>query len=112
MEHDFPAIGKKMMLLNAYSFESVDNHPNLILLAIEDISERKHAEVELRQTEQRKDSFWIRYRKNSLPPSEGSVDYFNPQWMEYTGLSFEQLRDWGRKQIIHPTTKTNTFEDG
>ncbi len=32
----------------------------------------------------------------------GDVDYFNPQWMEYTGLTFEAIRDWGWKQFIHP----------
>ncbi len=103
MEHDFPAIGKKIMLLNARSFESVDNHPTLILLAIEDITERKQAEVELRQSEK-----LPKFILDSIPQKlvttkpDGSVDYFNPQWMEYTGLSFEQVRDWGWKQFIHP----------
>ncbi|MDP9161172.1 MAG: PAS domain-containing sensor histidine kinase, partial [Acidobacteriota bacterium] len=32
----------------------------------------------------------------------GEVDYFNAQWMEFTGLSFEQIRDWGWTQFIHP----------
>jgi PAS domain S-box-containing protein len=30
------------------------------------------------------------------------VDYINPQWTEFTGLSFEQIRDWGWPQFIHP----------
>ncbi len=45
IEHDFPAIGKKVMLLNARRFQSVDSQPDMLLLAIEDISERKQAEV-------------------------------------------------------------------
>ena len=32
----------------------------------------------------------------------GEVDYFNQQWMEFTGLPFEQIRDWGWKEFIHP----------
>ena len=32
----------------------------------------------------------------------GDVDYFNRQWMEFTGLSFEQIRDWGWTQFVHP----------
>lgn len=32
----------------------------------------------------------------------GEVDYFNPQWTEFTGLSFEEIRDWGWVQFIHP----------
>ncbi len=56
VEHDFPAIGKKIMLLNARRFESVDSRPNLILLAIEDITERKQAEVAVQTSE-------VRYRR-------------------------------------------------
>ncbi|QDU94070.1 Cell-division control histidine kinase PdhS [Lignipirellula cremea] len=103
VEHDFPAIGKKMMLLNAQHFESVDGQSDLILLAIEDITDRKQTEAALRQTEQHQ-----RFILDSIPQKlvttkpDGSVDYFNPQWMEYTGLTFEELKDWGWKQSIHP----------
>ncbi|HEV8072172.1 MAG TPA: PAS domain S-box protein [Planctomycetaceae bacterium] len=51
VEHDFPAIGKKIMLLNARRFESVDSQPDLILLAIEDITDRKRAEVAVQTSE-------------------------------------------------------------
>src|SRR5579859_4743846 len=32
----------------------------------------------------------------------GEVDYFNQQWTEFTGLSFEELKNWGWTQCIHP----------
>ena len=32
----------------------------------------------------------------------GDIDYFNQQWTEFTGLPFEQIRDWGWKQFMHP----------
>jgi len=32
----------------------------------------------------------------------GDVDYFNRQWMEFTGLTFEQMRDWGWTAMVHP----------
>lgn len=32
----------------------------------------------------------------------GDVDYFNPQWTQFTGLPFEQIRAWGWTQFIHP----------
>ncbi len=34
--------------------------------------------------------------------AEGNVDYFNGKWLEYTGLTFEELKDWGWKKVIHP----------
>ncbi len=50
VEHDFPHIGKKTMLLNAYRIELEGQFKDQILLAIEDISGR-------RELERRKDDF-------------------------------------------------------
>jgi len=33
---------------------------------------------------------------------DGSVDFFNPRWLDYTGLSPDQSRDWGWTAAIHP----------
>jgi PAS domain S-box-containing protein len=41
VEHDFPDIGKRIMLLNACRIYLEANHTKLIILAIEDITERK-----------------------------------------------------------------------
>lgn len=32
----------------------------------------------------------------------GDMDYLNQQWTEYTGLSFEKIRDWLNAKFIHP----------
>jgi len=29
------------------------------------------------------------------------VDYYNRQWWEFTGLPFDQIRDWGWTQFVH-----------
>jgi len=50
VEHDFPHIGKKLMLLNAYRIELEGQYKDQILLAIEDITDRK-------EIERRKDDF-------------------------------------------------------
>ena len=34
--------------------------------------------------------------------ADGNVDYFNKKWLEYTGLTFDELKDWGWKAIVHP----------
>ncbi len=56
VEHSFPTIGKKIMLLNASRFVSVDSRLSLMLLAIEDITERKQAEAAVEDSE-------LRYRR-------------------------------------------------
>lgn len=50
VEYNFPRIGRKQMLLNAYQVEHQGQYKDRILLAIEDITARKSAE-------QRKDEF-------------------------------------------------------
>jgi PAS domain S-box-containing protein len=56
VEHDFPVLGPKTMLLNARRFPPDSEHPELILLAIEDVTEHKLAEVAVQTSE-------VRYRR-------------------------------------------------
>lgn len=42
--HDFPKIGKRLIMLNARIIHQRDKRPDLILLAMEDISEKRKAE--------------------------------------------------------------------
>ena len=51
VEHEFGIIGHRCMLVNGRKLLRGNGHPALILLAIEDISERKHAEHALRESE-------------------------------------------------------------
>lgn len=51
VEHDFPDIGRKVMLLNARRLRQAE--AERILLAIEDVTERQRAEAERRATESR-----------------------------------------------------------
>ena len=68
-----------------------------------DISERQRAQEEVRQAGER-----FRFMAGSMPQKiftatpNGEVDYFNRQWMEFAGLSFEQIKDWGWSRLIHP----------
>jgi PAS domain S-box-containing protein len=34
--------------------------------------------------------------------SDGSADFFNQRWLDYTGLSAEQALDWGWTVALHP----------
>src|ERR1700689_986668 len=44
VDHDFPNLGRRNMLLNARRFPPESNDPHLVLLAIEDVTDRKKAE--------------------------------------------------------------------
>ena len=68
-----------------------------------DSTRLRRTEAALRESAER-----FRFMAESMPQKiftakpSGDVDYFNAQWMEFTGLSFEQIRDWGWTQFIHP----------
>jgi PAS domain S-box-containing protein len=56
VEHAFPVLGQRTMLLNACRIPSNSRHPELILLAIEDITAHKQAEAAVQTSE-------VRYRR-------------------------------------------------
>ncbi|MEO5722237.1 MAG: PAS domain S-box protein, partial [Chthoniobacterales bacterium] len=74
-----------------------------------DITERKEAEAKVREAGER-----FRFLAESMPQkiftakTSGEVDYFNREWMQFTGLTFEQIRDWGWLQFIHPADTDET----
>jgi PAS domain-containing protein len=50
VEHDFPTIGRRTMLVNARKVLSPGDHEGSILLAIEDVSEERAARAESKRT--------------------------------------------------------------
>jgi len=46
LEHTFPAIGRRVMLLNARKLQA-GHHGELLVLAMEDVTERRRAEEEV-----------------------------------------------------------------
>ncbi len=65
-------------------------------------------EAEKHTAELRASAERFRFLAESMPQKiftatpSGEIDYFNRQWIEFTGLTFEQIRDWGWTQFIHP----------
>ena len=93
IDHTFATIGRRIMRLNAGRFESVNHGPHLILLAIEDITERKHAEDAVRESE-------VRYRRLFetakdgiliLDATTGRVTDANPYIEELLGYAAHEL---------------------
>ena len=63
-------------------------------------------EVALRDVERERERF--HFMAESMPQKiftakpNGDIDYFNRQWTLFTGLTFEQIKNWGWTQFIHP----------
>ncbi len=66
------------------------------------------AEGEMLRAELRSTSRHIRSVLDSMPQMVftaapgGGVDYVNPQWIEFTGLAFEELEGSGWNHVVHP----------
>ena len=66
----------------------------------------REREDALRDAEKARERF--RFLAESMPQKiftatpGGEVDYFNRQWTEFTGLPFEQIKNWGWTQFVHP----------
>ena len=50
LEHDFPVIGRRVMLLNARKLQA-GHHGELLVLAMEDVTERRRSEADLKAIE-------------------------------------------------------------
>jgi len=103
VQHNFPVIGERTILLSALEIRTEKIQDKLILLVFEDITERRKSDIEEKESKTR-----FQFIADAMPQKvwtadhEGNLNYFNKCWLEYTGLGFEDLKGWGWKKIIHP----------
>jgi PAS domain S-box-containing protein len=80
--------------------------PAYIVGVTEDIDERHKAVEALKESEAR-----FRFMAEYMPPkvftanSNGELDYFSPQWRNYTGLSNNDMDLTGWSHVIHPNDR-------
>ena len=100
--HEFAQIGERVMLLSGRRWSAEAGETGMILLSIVDMTERQRALDERLESEAR-----FRLLAETMPQkvftatAAGDIDYCNPQWLEYSGLTFEQLKGWGWAQLLH-----------
>src|SRR4051812_16456478 len=58
VDHDFPGIGRRIVLLNARRFSLPRGSGGMLLLALQDITERRRAEEELKRRHQELEDFF------------------------------------------------------
>jgi PAS domain S-box-containing protein len=74
-----------------------------ICLIATDISERRQAEEALRKSEQH-----FRGLADAMPQivwtasSDGSIDYYNRRWFDYTGMAFNPALGGALEPVLHP----------
>ena len=102
VEHDFPDIGPRTMLLNARRLHDGGNKTNLILLAIEDITGRRRAEVELARQYN-----WFQTTLASIGDAviatdvEGRVTFLNSNAEKLTGWMSTDATGKPLQEVFH-----------
>ncbi len=93
VDHDFSAIGRKRMLLNARRVCREGRGEDMILLAIEDITERREMEDALRVSEARYRRLFEAAQDGILilDAETGHISDVNPFLIETLGYSFEEF---------------------
>ncbi|OGP68741.1 MAG: hypothetical protein A2W27_01895 [Deltaproteobacteria bacterium RBG_16_44_11] len=92
VEHDFTTIGRRIMLLNARQIKRVSGKERIILLAIEDITERRRLEILLSESEERYRRLFETANDGILllEKSEGNITHANPAVTAMLGYSKEE----------------------
>jgi len=89
--------------LRAYPVLDAQGHPYRIVGTAHEFTKRKLAEDEVKQAENR-----LRLALDTTPAMihsarpDGYLDYFNQRWLNYVGLSLEDLQGWRWTAVIHP----------
>jgi PAS domain S-box-containing protein len=83
--HEFERVGRKVMLLNAREIHHPREHARTILLAIEDITDRRQAEETLRTTRDELQHFAYAMTHDLQEPVRMVVNFTELLWREYAG---------------------------
>jgi PAS domain S-box-containing protein len=88
VDHVFPRVGRRVILLNARQIVTEERRATMILLAIEDITDRKREEQILRESEERLETI-IQNLHEGLVISDldGQLTHFNQAGLEMHGFS-------------------------
>ena len=97
-------------------WDEKENRVVRVFGASQDITERQQAREErdrlIREQAERKEAEASERRYRSLAEAipqmvwsagaDGSIDYFNRRWYDYTGKTFEETQGWSWVSVLHP----------
>src|SRR5687768_3837413 len=106
LEHTFPVIGRRVMLLNARQLKA-GNHGELLVLAMEDVTERRHAEEEVAKA---KETAEAANRTKSLFLANMSHELRTPlnAILGYSEMLQEEAADQGVQDFLPDLQKIHT----
>ena len=114
--HHFPSIGPRALWLNANRFSMNEENGNMILLAIQDVSEQKNLEVQTRENEERL-QLLIHNASDIITvlDASGSITYESPAIEPVLGYKPEERvgKNIHTDSIVHPEdrlTKINLLQ--
>ena len=97
VKHEFSTIGKRIMLLNARQIERAFGKEKIILLAIEDITERKHKEEKLSE----KNRMTSQYLDILLDHAHAPIIIWNSSFViKRFNHEFEKLSGYSSAEVI------------
>ena len=104
INYESQKLASRNLLLSGRQIHWIGTESEAVLVALEDITERKQISEKLHESEK---TFHL--LANSLPHliwtanSEGVVSWYNQRWYDYTGKTPDEMKDlaWG-KDIHHP----------
>lgn len=102
IEHDFPVVGRKVMLMNARKIIQAPPKQDIILITIDDITEFSAAQKMNLERET-----WFRNMADNAPvmiwvsDKEKNFAFFNTAWLEYTGRKLTEETGNGWMNNVH-----------
>ncbi len=112
VEHEFPTLGRKTMLLNARRIRRPGNHSELILLAIEDVTERRLAEQLARDTLAYADNIIATVREpflvldQTLKVVTANESFYDTFHVDQTATQGQYVYELGNRQWDIPALRT------
>ena len=110
VDHKFENIGRRKVLLNARRLAQPADAQPMILLAMEDVTDRRYtesartrAEMALTQSEARFRMIADNMAQLAWTCDElGNVTWYNQRWLDYTGMTLKEMAGWGWTKVQHP----------
>ncbi len=102
IEREFPGMGLRTMQLNGRKLHRPGNHTETLLLAIEDVTGRKHSE------EERDRFFQLTRDMLCIAGFDGYFKRLNPAWEQTLGFTVEELEAGPFIDFVHPDDRERT----